>query len=348
MIRSVRNTFLAAGAFWGLLALGGCGGGGGALNGVPPVAFTYPSSLANSTANDTVDGFMSPYKLNATTPSLVSVLPSVSGTTPSAGTIAISVAAIALSSTVSEPAFVVTFDPTSISGTVLTNSPLASCASCLKTVTAPAIVNGVATTTMVTFTYLDPTAASLTYSALGMWSKPTTVGSSDWPYVGGAFSAGVLTRGIDLPTTGTASYSGYFIGRYAASTSGALASSLPGPGTYLVGANAQADANFGGAGTVTFSTSGTMVTNEATSAVTAASGLNLASSTMTITRGLTSNSFTGSVGTQAGGLSGQIVGGFYGPPATTAPYAPPEMGGSLSVGDSTGTKNMAGSFALKK
>jgi len=361
MTRSVRNIFLAAGAFSGLLALGGCGGGGGggSLNGVPPVAFTYPSSLATSTSSDTVDGFISPYAINTGTSTLVSVLPSVSGsTTPSAGSIKISVDPIALPSPSSaiEPAFVVTFNPADITSTPLSlASPLDSlptlpCTGCLKTVQAPAIVNGVPTTTMVTFTYLDPTSASfpLTYSALGMWTKPTTVGSLDWPYVGGAFSAGVLTRGIDLPTTGTASYNGYFIGRYAASTSGALGSSLPAPGTYLVGANAQASADFSGAGAVTFMTSGTMVTNEATSVVSAASGLNLASSTMTINRGLTSNSFAGSVGTQAGGMVGQIVGGFYGQPATTAPFAPPEMGGSLSVGDSTGNKNMVGSFALKR
>jgi hypothetical protein len=261
-------------------------------------------------------------------------------------------------STDTEPAFVVTFNPADSTSTPLSlASPLASlptlpCNGCLKTVTAPAIVNGLTTAT-VTFTYLDPTSASfpLTYSALGMWTKPTTTGTggiqdSSWPEVGGAFSAGVLTRGIDLPTTGNASYNGYFIGRYAAS---GTFTTLPAPGTYLVGANAHADVNFSAPGAVTFSTFNTMVTNEAGGTpAAAASGLDLASSTMTITRDPTSNSFTGSVGNTLTGLSGQIAGGFYGQPSTTAPYAPPEMGGSLLVGNSGGTINMVGSFALKK
>lgn len=357
MNRNVRRIFLAAGAFSGLLALGGCGGGGGgSLVGVPPVAFTYPSSLASSTSSDTVDGFISPYAIDTGTPKLVSVLPSVSGTTPSAGTIKIAVNAITLPSSAIEPAFVVTFDPAGGTPPSLT-SPLDNlatfpCAGCLKTVQAH--VNNDPTKEMVTFTYLDPTSASfpLTYSALGMWSKPTTTGTggipdSSWPEIGGAFSAGVLTRGVDLPTTGTANYSGYFIGRYAASDTD---TNLPAAGRYLVGANAQAVANFSGAGAVTFSTSGTMVTNEAGGTGPAsASGLDLSTTApMTITRASTSNSFAGSVSSTTGGMTGQIVGGFYGPPATTSPFAPPEMGGSLSVGDTGGNKNMVGSFALKK
>ena len=45
-------------------------------------------------------------------------------------------------------------------------------------------------------------------------------------------------------------------------------------------------------------------------------------------------------------MTGEIKGNFYGPPNATAPYAPPELGGSLAVGSST--QSMIGSFVLKK
>ena len=72
---------------------------------------------------------------------------------------------------------------------------------------------------------------------------------------------------------------------------------------------------------------------------------------MPITRDPTSNSFTGTVGnTLEQDLEpGRSQGGFYGPPATTAPFAPPELGGSLLVGNQRHrTMSMVGSFALKK
>jgi len=372
-----RSVFLAAGALLGLLTLGGCGGGGGGGGGNPdgiaPVAFVYPPSLAQATPTDNVDGFMSPYAFNPTvtpndptTPSLVSVLPTVSGTSPSAGTIAITVAPIPLPSPsiATEPGFVVTFNPADSTSTLLTNSPLnflptlvgvsGPCMDCLRTATAPAVVNGTATAT-VTFTYLDPTSVSfpLTYSALGLWTKPTTTGTGNtpdpnWPEVGGAFSAGVMTRGIDLPTTGTASYNGYFIGRYATSVPPATGISA---GTYAVGANASATADFGanlGAGAVSFSTLNTHIAPESPTGLGTPipySGLDLTATALPITRTATSNMFSGTV-TTSSTLSGQINGAFYGPPATTTPFAPPEAGGSVAV---TGTnQNMVGSFALKK
>src|SRR5512135_2087549 len=371
-----RRAILAAAALLGLLTLGGCGGGGGGSPGTPdsgmPTAFTYPTSLSTATSTDNVEGFMSPYAFNPSTtnpptPSLVSVLPTVSGTSPSAGTIAITVAAIQLPppSTSIEPAFVVTFNPADSSSTVLTNSPLdvlptlvgvsGPCVGCLKTVTVQA--TSTTTPAPVTFTYLDPTSVSfpLTYSALGMWTKPTTTGTggapdANWPEVGGAFSAGVMTRGIDLPTTGSASYSGYFIGRYATSI---VPQTGIAAGTYVVGANASATADFGanlGAGAVSFSTSNTQIAPESSSGLGTPipfSGLNLSSvSPMQITRTLTSNAFAGTAVTSNSALSGPIQGGFYGQPATTAPFAPPEAGGSLSVNGAN--QNMVGSFALKK
>ncbi|HMA88205.1 MAG TPA: hypothetical protein VKP89_05610, partial [Burkholderiales bacterium] len=124
-------------------------------------------------------------------------------------------------------------------------------------------------------------------------------------------------------------------------------------GTYVVGANASATADFGanlGAGAVSFSTSNTQIAPESSSGLGTPipfSGLNLSSvSPMQITRTLTSNAFAGTAVTSNSALSGPIQGGFYGQPATTAPFAPPEAGGSLSVNGAN--QNMVGSFALKK
>jgi hypothetical protein len=334
----------------GLITLGGCGGGGGGgFANVPPVPFVYPTSLADATSSDTVNGFISPYAINTPTQQLVSTTPTVSGASPSAGTITITVNAITLPDSSTEPAFSVTLDP-SASATALMNSPLdnlsPACTGCLKTATAQAMVSGSPSST-VTFTYLDPSAFLLNYSVLGIWEKPTTNGSLAWPGVGGAFSAGVLTRGIDLPTTGSATYTGYLIGRYVTSvTSGPAA-----PGTYMVGANASATANFGAGGTVSFSTSNTNIALDSGGTLGipfAMSDLNLTASMMPIVSTSTANSFAGTASTTTSGLSGPIHGGFYGPPATSGDFAPPELGGSLAVTNTSHDQNMAGSFALKK
>lgn len=346
----------------GLLALAACAGGGGGGAGpasavIPALTYQYPSSLSTATAADPVGGAIAPYALDPSTPTLVSALPSSLGGTAASGKLTISVSDIPLPSGSPEPAFVVTFN--NAAGTVLSNSPLdgIGCVGCLKTTTAPATyASGGGSAGTVTFTYLDPGSASfpLRYSTLGMWTKPTTVSSAGaWTKVGGPFSAGVLTRGIDLPTTGNATYSGYFIGRYVTSDPTA---GMPPVGTYLVGANAQAQVNFSGSGAIAFSTSHTHISQELGGGALAPSvlesRLNLSTTTpMKITRTITSNSFTGGPGTLTNtmgmGTTGQIGGSFYGPPASTAPYAPSEMGGALAVGNAGNTQSLVGSFGLK-
>ena len=346
-----RGALIPAALSW-LLALAGCagGGGGGSIpDNTPVVPFAYPPSLAAATSTDNVDGFISPYVLNPAGTSLLKVDTTVFGTSPSAGKITITIGDIALPSPPGaiEPGFLVTFDSTSGGPLPISiSSPLDSvgCVGCLVTATTSATysVSGLPAGP-VTFTFVNPASASFTlnYSTLGMWSKPIT-SSADWQQVGGAFSAGVLTRGVDLPTTGSADYAGYFIGRYATS----VTTLAPAPGTYIVGANANATANFG-TDLVTFFTSNTHIAPESGGpSVVAAPGLDFTSAAMPITRTSTSNSFAG-VGTTANGLSGQVAGALYGPPATTTPFAPPELGGALSVGNGT-DQNMVGSFALKK
>lgn len=345
----------------GLLALAGCAGGGGgggpASALIPALTYQYPSSLSTATPADPIGGAIAPYALDPTStpPQLASIPPAVLGASAGSGKLTITVSNIPLPSGVNEPSFVVTFDPTS--GSPLSTGPLdgIGCSGCFMTTTAPAtsVSDGKPAGT-VTFTYLNPSSKTfpLKYSTLGIWTKPTTVsGAGAWTEVGAAFSAGVVTRGIDLPTTGTASYSGFFIGRY--SNSDSTTPGLPPAGIYQVGANAQAQVNFGGKGAVMFSTSHTQISGGGLLAPTPEPNLDLSTNTpMTINRTVTSNSFAGGSGTLTNALhmgdSGQIAGSFYGPPAATAPYAPSEMGGSLAVSNASKTQEMVGSFALKK
>lgn len=361
---ATRRTALTQMALLGLLALAGCAGGGGggaAGNVVPALGYTYPSSLTNATSSNYVGGSMAPYALDPTTPQLDSLTPSVLAASPAAGQLTLVISGMSFSGG-TEPAFQVTFDSTT-TGSALLNSPLdgIGCSSCLETATAQAtyVSSGTSAGT-VSITYLDPNSPNfpLSYSALGIWTMPSggTI-SSSWPNIGGAFSAGVLTRGIDLPTTGTATYNGYFIGTYVNSD----VSSGIATGTYLAGAKANAQVDFSadsGEGAITsFTTSNTYISQELSSGKLATPvpepNLDLSTTTpMIIQRTVTSNSFHGGAGTLTNkmgmGTNGDINGAFYGPPASTAPYAPPEMGGSLGISNSGNTQNMAGSFALKQ
>ena len=371
-----RSAILAVGGLVCLITLSGCagGGGGGGLSTLP-APFVYPNTLADAKSGDTVDGFMSPYAIDGSTSELVSVSPSVSGTTPSQGKISITINDIIVPqpppvyAITAERGFTVTFDSNSTSGTLLwlssSNNPFESlltpCNSCLKTALAPATyISDGSSAGKVTFTYLDSAAMGLTYSALGLWTKPSSL-SSSWPEVGGAFSAGVLTRGVDLPTTGSANYQGYLIGRYV--TSEAIASSTfnggyP-AGSYIVAASASATADFGANAITSFSTTDTHIAPDSGGTAIAESRLNLSTfATLPINRKTTDNGneFEGtavlSTDTVSGvftGSPGKIAGGFYGKPDTSkTPYAPPELGGSLSVTNDTGTQSMVGSFAMTK
>jgi hypothetical protein len=346
-----RYGALHAGALSVLLALGGCGGGGGSGGsggsaGGSPASFSYPSSLATATSTNSVGGVVAPYALdpNPTTPQLNSIPLNLFAVGSTTGKLTFTVSAIPLPSGAVEPSFVVTFDPANSLSTVA-NSPLGGlgCPGCLKIGRAPATGGGPSAVD-VTFTYVDPAspAFSLKHSALGIWSKPTTVSSSNWQEVGGAFSGGVLTRVIDLPVTGHASYDGYFIGRYATSDP-----SFPPVGIYLAGAKAHVEVDFNSG--VTFTISSTNISGETSAGLDPpilVTGLDLTTTAMPINRSATtSTSFVGTP-TTSGFVTGEIKGNFYGPPDAAAPYAPPELGGSLAV--SSSTQSMIGSFVLKK
>lgn len=328
-----------------VLALAGCagGGGGGGLS-EPPFGSGYPT-FANATSANTGPGISVAYTIAPGSNEIDGVLATVGvvPNSPDPGKITVSVSGVPVTGgTEADFSFVV--DTAAL--TTLENSPLTggalSCADCLTTGRVQADDDQ-----FVTFIYLDPDAAGLTYSTLGLWSKPADRPSAAGMEIGGAFSLGVVTRGNDLPTSGTASYGGFFVGRYAISATGV---GLPAVGVYAVGANASASVDFSGAGSVDFSTVNTQIRPDVGGALGAAVDaprLDLSATGMAITRTSTTNLFSGTVDSFAGGLTGTFSGAFYGRP-DTGTSVPPEMGGTLSVSNPGGTESMVGGFALQK
>jgi hypothetical protein len=173
---------------------------------------------------------------------------------------------------------------------------------------------------------------SLDYSAAGAWAHLGFPGGN----VGGAGAVGVATGRADLPTTGTATYSGAFIGRQI-DIDGERA---------LVEANARSAANFG-TGVVSFET-----TNSRTRGGIADPTLDLVGSmTFQSSGGVRQNSLRGPVSTKSGGMTGEVRGNFFGPASSTS--APPELGGSVAVRSSGATvgaegRSMIGGFVMKR
>lgn len=170
--------------------------------------------------------------------------------------------------------------------------------------------------------FIKPDANFFQYSTLGWWDYLSTTGDETHGY----FVAGDPTRPSDIPTTGTASYSGLMLGHYASAD-----------GLYAVNAKASAQADFA-AQTVALQTSGTVKgTFGDVSSFVADSGLNL-TGTLSINR--TDNKLTGQLAT-TNGLSGGAVGKFFGPAAK-------EMGGTFLLQNNQGTEQMVGGFLLKR
>jgi hypothetical protein len=150
----------------------------------------------------------------------------------------------------------------------------------------------------------------------------------------GAGAVGVATRRADLPTTGTATYSGAFIGLQLENSDRAL-----------VEANARSMANFG-TGVVSFET-----TNSLTRGGIADPTLDLVG-TMTFqsSDGVRQNELRGPVSTK-GGMTGEVRGHFFGPASSTS--APPELSGSVAVKSRGATvggegRSMVGGFVMKR
>ena len=172
-----------------------------------------------------------------------------------------------------------------------------------------------------TLTILDTASSSLNYSSLGAWEYAPIAGANSTNAAWFAF--GVATRPTDIPLTGTATYNGLMVGRYA-----------DGAALWTVGANANAAADFANR-SIVLNTSDTQLNNQ--TGTLAAPTLNL-SGTLSYAAG--ANKVTGALTTQAG-LTGTANAQFYGPAAA-------ELAGAFFVGDSANTKQMTGSFGVKR
>jgi hypothetical protein len=182
---------------------------------------------------------------------------------------------------------------------------------------------------------IDFSFTSLNYSAAGWWSKPPTdsVNGST-----GAGVVGVMTPVAQLPKTGTATYSGEFVGRYTQTFSSVREKAT------TVRADARSVANFG-TGAVSFETANSRINNGEPNA-----HFDLVGS---MTGAGRTDQLRGTVSTKlkSAPMSGDIRAFFFGPASETS--APPELGGSVSVkgpGSTTGgaDKSMVGGFVMKR
>lgn len=321
-----------------LIGAAGCGGGGGGGGGAAAnPGFSYPTSLMAATTAD-VGGASAAYALSVPTNTLNSMAPGTGGTvvisglnSPS-GAYTVNVSSIPHPSGAPEAAF--SFQALPANMATLANLQGTGCPSCFRTGTAQASDGQT-----VQYTELDLAAAQFNYSTLGLWAKPS-VANPAGREVGGAFSFGVLTRGVDLPTTGGATYSGFMVGRYAGAAIDPSGATLPAD-TYTVGATATAVADFG-ARSVTFATGDTHRT--AGGATTSDQRLNL-SGTLNYAAGTNQLSST-SLSSAGYGMTGTATASFYGPASATLP--PAELGGAFNVANPAGSQSMMGSFALKR
>jgi transferrin binding protein len=194
-----------------------------------------------------------------------------------------------------------------------------SCGDCFRSA-------GIATGTVVgQIYYLDSVFAGMSYVSIGAWGVQNSRSQGDIEITSnGAGVFGVPTRTADIPKTGTASYTGQFLGIYQAGIS-----------ADFVGATASAVANFG-SGVVALST-----TNSQGQRGGSMPELDFAG-TMT---GISSNQLRGSMVTR-GGMTGDAHGAFFGPAAQ-------ELGGAVQFKGRRGPTDFGneafiGAFGLRK
>lgn len=168
--------------------------------------------------------------------------------------------------------------------------------------------------------FVAPAAGLLEYSTLGAWGYD--LGSLSY---GGFVSAGVTTRGTDIPVTGGAAYTGLSIALYS-----------DGVTPFAVGAVASATADFGSRSLSFATTNSQKVSLLAPNALPVADGgLNI-NGTLIYPAG--TNSITGAITTQ-NGMSGAAQARFYGPAAV-------ELGGVYRL-SGIGTQ-MEGGFLMRR
>lgn len=166
------------------------------------------------------------------------------------------------------------------------------------------------------------------YQSYGIWISNLNSSSGT---VGGG-SAGSLTTGVSIPTTGTANFSGTSAGAYTNSAGNA----------YLTGSAMSASVNFA-TRSLSFATTGTQILLSNGSWQSTA-GLN---TTGTLSYSSATNLVTGTNLATAGGggvavmTGGTVTGKFYGPTAN-------ELGGTFAVRAGAGVESYAGAFGSKR
>jgi hypothetical protein len=158
------------------------------------------------------------------------------------------------------------------------------------------------------------------YQSFGTWTTGAGTGSGKV----GNLSIGSLTTGSAIPTSGTATYTGYAGGRYTDSSAR----------DYFFSSDFTAAANYA-TRTLTVSTSNSTTTRDLL-ATAANNDINLSG---TMTYAAATNSLSGTFSTADGRLNGTMKGQFYGPAAQ-------ELGGSFSA--ASGTEGILGAFGAKK
>ena len=158
------------------------------------------------------------------------------------------------------------------------------------------------------------------YQTFGTWVTGGGTGSGK----AGNYSIGLPTSGSSIPTSGTATYTGYTGGRYSAS----------GGEDYYTSSNLTANANYA-TRSITLSSTGTKVTRDLLNQF----NFNNINFTGTMTYSAASNDITGTILTTSG-LNGTVKGQFYGPLAN-------EIGGSFTA-TGAGIELYSGAFGAKK
>jgi transferrin binding protein len=219
------------------------------------------------------------------------------------------------------PAYTFTVGP-NVSG--LHTVPGTSCGNCFRT--APINTTGSdGGNVFGQIVYLDINGSSgMSYLSIGSWAVYEPGTRSGEAVSGGSGVVGVATRDADIPKTGTATYSGQFIGRL-----------NDGPaGFSVVGATATSLADFG-SGVVTINTTNTQ-RQFALNGEQALPGLDFSGSMNFLSSGgQRTNQLRGPVVTRSG-IVGDANGAFYGPAAQ-------ELGGTVIFKPS-----FVGSFGMKK
>jgi hypothetical protein len=306
-----RQTVLAVAIASVLLSA--CGGGGGS-NGTVPTPFTSWSAVSDGST--VVAPAMSQEVVQTTDPA--------TGLVTGIGTpSAVDTAASSFTETVSRGGTITRVVITSPTGSVTYDTAMGDTIGYLAPAIDPTIRYAAKSNRSSYALAQDPSSFGWEYQSFGVWSTAPVAGTGN----AGAMSTGAPTRGADIPTSGTATFTGKSIGFY---------TDAAGVG-YAAFSDVSVNANFG-ARTLGLSSSGTSKTHDYITK-SPASNLDL---TGTLTYAAGTNSFTGNLTNTSGtALSGTSTGRFYGPSAQ-------ELGGVFTLKAGSGVETYGGAYGAKR